>query len=193
MKTISKILMLTLMAVLFVSCGGDDDGPTMIEKKETYTHIYKIPVEGIEYNPQTPRETNIYLRDIIGEEGAKNIISADIIFLDSYVKLSGLNQIDTLVQVKDFTIKVGNNATTQIGTFANKENGSDILSDMKLQNNIYLKTVEAVLSSLVKSKSKALPIALTYTPTATLTKGTVPVYLEISVSATFRYRVKASN
>jgi hypothetical protein len=193
MKSFKNALFYAAMAFALFSvssCSKDDD-PKGVEKTETKTYVYKIPIEGIKGSAQTPAAVNLNLSSIIGSDNAKNFIKSSIQYRDCYLKVDGLIKAPEDTKIQDLKIKIGNGAFQTIGTFAQR--GKAIFpekeSETVLQENEDIKIVQDLLTELGSKKTASVPVSITFTPTETIVQSTIPVYLEISVSAVFTYKV----
>jgi hypothetical protein len=192
MKASKSILFYVTMAFALFSvssCSKDDD-PKGVEKTETKTFVYRIPIEGIKGSAQTPAPVNLNLSTIIGgDANAKNFIKSSIQYKDSYLKVDGLIKAPEEAKIQDLKIKIGTGAFSTLGTFAVIPTNKERPTETVLQENTDLKIVQDLLTELGSKKTASVPVSITFTPTETIVQSNNPVYLEISVSAIFTYKV----
>jgi hypothetical protein len=166
MKILNKVLALILLAVCSISCGDDDDLAT--PHSEQIACVWTIPIQGFADQLTTTPLKTIALKDVLGEDAAKNFTSG------TFQRTAG-NSIELKssveVPLQSITLKVGNDSFS-ITNFQNTA-GEDVLDFLS-----------KVFSAYTSSKSKSTTITATFTPTANIPEN---VSLNISIKALYNW------
>ncbi|MDR0799267.1 MAG: hypothetical protein LBN18_05880 [Dysgonamonadaceae bacterium] len=190
MKTFNSLLLAVIAGLFVTACGSDDKGPDKTESTKTFNNVYRIPIQGIAGSVISTPDT-LYLSAIMGADNAPNFISSEFQNSKSYLKVEGLDKAPADTKIQNLQIKIGNNSYNPIGTFAVNPQGSEKASEIELTSDAEVNIIKAVLKELGDKEKVAINI--TFTPTQTITLATTPVYLDLSINASFRYWVYDKN
>jgi hypothetical protein len=192
MKTVNKTLLFIFLSFLFVSC-GDEEKPVSsapIQRKITQEYVYKVPIRGFSGRLGIENKFNsIRLADIIGEEAARNIVSADLQQAASYLEVKGLKKLEQAPTLKDFNIQIEENPA--INFSGDCTPSSDLLatefeSDMRQSTPKVTDFIKAILDTYMRSNNKSAHLILSFAPTKDIFV-TDSVNLEITITADYIY------
>lgn len=189
MKTFNILTILLIAVTLFTSCEDEEEGtPRQITKTYTYSQNIRGS-EGVKGELPLP---NLTLADVIGAQPASNLRDAELQLADSYLEISGLNQIehpDTVaVVLEDFTIKVGTLQGVNIGDCSTDPQGiNEFASDVEQSTNKIITLIETIFTDIT-SGDKTTQISVSFTPNVDITSSD-NVQLKISFGGTYNYVV----
>ena len=175
--------------MLFSSCGEEDEGtPRQITK--TYTYSQTIRGSAGVKGEIPPSELN--LADIIDAEAARNLENAEMQLADSYLEISGLNQIESpdtvAVVLEDFTVKVGTRQGVNLGNCStNPQETDEFSSDVQQSTNDIINLIRNIFTD-VTSGNKSTDITVSFTPNVDITSSD-NVQLQISFGGIYYYLV----
>ena len=187
MKTFRIFIILLIAATLFVSCEDEDEGsPQQITKTYTYSQNIRGS-EGVRGELPLP---NLNLADVIGTQPANNIRNAELQLADSYLEISGLDQIerpDTVeIILEDFTIKVGERPGVNLGDCStDPQRINEFASDVEQSTNKIISLIQNIFTDMT-SGSKSAKITVSFTPNVSITSSD-NVQLVISFGGTYNY------
>ena len=189
MKTLNFFAIFLIGAMLFSSCGEEDEGtPRQITK--TYTYSQTIRGSAGVKGELPPSELN--LADIIDAEAARNLENAEMQLADSYLEISGLNQIESpdtvAVVLEDFTVKVGTRQGVNLGNCStNPQETDEFSSDVQQSTNDIINLIRNIFTD-VTSGNKSTDITVSFTPNVDITSSD-NVQLQISFGGIYYYLV----
>ncbi len=189
MKTLNIFALFFIAVLLIASCEEEDEGtPRQITK--TYTYSQNIRGSAGVRGELPSSELN--LADIIDAEAARNLQNAEMQLADSYLKITGLNQLevpDTVVVVlEDFTIKVGSRQGVNIGDCTTDPQApNEFAAGVQQSTNTVINLIRNIFTD-VTSGSKSAEITVSFTPSVNITSAD-NVQLNISIGGTYNYIV----
>jgi hypothetical protein len=189
MKALNFFTIILITALFLSSCKDEEEGtPQQVTKTFTYSHTIRGS-EGVK--GELPLE-GINLSDIIGADAAQNLEDAEMQLADSYLEISGLNQLDTpdsvVVMLEDFTIKVGSRQGVNIGDCTtDPQSPNEFAADIQQSTNTVVNLIRNIFSD-VTSGSKSTEITVSFTPNVNITSSD-NVQLIISFGGTYYYLV----
>jgi len=197
MKKMDKILGLVLgIALLFTSCGSDDDGPTPVLKTEVKSYTYTTVIKGLA--PPTSEGKIEYtlpdlrLSDILGEENAKNFVAAEFQNTGTYMEVEGIKKMESKPELKNFTLQVDNTTPVNFGTCKAENIGkNEFFSDVKNSSNTYVNFINTIFNRLISSNKK-VSLKISFTPTQDILEQD-EVYLHITINAHYKYNTYPNN
>lgn len=189
MKTINFFAILLIAAMLISSCKEEDEGTP---KQMTKTHTFSQKLIGTAGVKGELPASQIKLTDIIEIDPAKNLENAEMQLANSYLEISGLNQLDApeeeAVVLANFTIKVGTRPGVNLGTCSTDPQGTnEFAADVRQSTNQMIGILQNVFADLT-SGSKSSSITVSFTPNVSIT-STDNVQLKISIGGTYHYVV----
>jgi hypothetical protein len=170
MKTQKFFTIILIALVLIASCKEEEKGtPRQITKEYTYNENIRGSMGVIGELPLP----DLDLYDIIDADVADNLTNAELQLADSYLEISGLNQIvspDTsAVVLEDFTIKVGTRQGVNLGDVTTNPQGTnDFASDVQHSTNEVVNLIQNIFSD-VTSPGKKARISVSFTPNTDIT------------------------
>ncbi|MFA5533644.1 MAG: hypothetical protein WDA19_04060 [Mariniphaga sp.] len=187
MKTIKIFTLLFIATMLISSCKKDDDG---VPRQMTKTYEFKQEIRGSEQVLGTLPAQVLKLSDIIGADPAENFQHAEMQLANSYLKISGLSQIELPgeqpVVLKDFTIKVGTHQGVNLGDCStDPQTVNEFLSDAPQSTNQVVALIETIFNDLT-SGNRSTSISVSFTPNVSLVPAD-NVQLIISIGGTYHY------
>jgi hypothetical protein len=102
MKIFRKLLLVSFVIVLFVSCDRGDDF-SYTRREVTKTHTYSFHLFGNE-GPNLKYIDPVFLSEAIGEEAAKKIIKAELSIDSCYVEFAGVR--DASLELRSVVIEL---------------------------------------------------------------------------------------
>lgn len=189
MKTNKIFAILFVAAILVASCKEEDTGtPRQITK----TYTYNQNIRGSEGVKGELSLANLNLTDVIGTVPASNFKNAEMQLADSYLEITGLNEIekpDTVeIVLEDFTIKVGARQGVNLGDCSTDPQGiNEFASDVEQSTNTIIGLIQNIFTD-VTSGSKSAQITVSFTPSVAITSSD-NVQLKISFGGTYYYVV----
>lgn len=190
MKTHIYFTWLLITALLVASCTKDDDGtPQQI----TESHTYSQNIRGTSGVKGELPLADLLLTDIIDPDIANNLTSAELQLADSYLEISGLNDIESpdtvAVVLEDFTIKVGSRQGFNLGNVTPDAQGTnELASDVQHSTNQVVNLIQDVFAD-VTSAGKRARITVTFTPNTDITSAD-NVQLVIHFGGRYHYLVR---
>jgi hypothetical protein len=189
MKTINFFAMLFIAAILVSSCKKEDEGTP---KQMTKTHTFSQVLVGTAGVKGELPAFQIKLTEIIGADPAKNLETAEMQLANSYLEVSGLNQLEApegeAVELGDFTIKVGTRPGVNLGTCSTDPQGTnEFAADEQQSTNEILGILQNVFADLTTG-SKNSSITVSFTPNVSITSAD-NVQLKIFIGGTYHYVV----
>ena len=187
MKTLKFFTILLMAGMLIASCEKEDEGtPRQITKSYTYNQNLRGS-EGVKGELSL---SNLILADIIGTDPAKNLKNAELQLADSYLEISGLNQIESpdtvAVVLEDFTIKVGARPGVNLGDCStDPQEINEFAPDVQLSTNKIINLIQNVFTD-VTTGSKTTMITVSFTPNVGITSSD-NVQLKIAFGGTYYY------
>lgn len=183
MKAINNLaaIAITLMSVFFISCGDDDNnpGPTPTPQKKTEVFNKSKVLRGFADSHVSTEAFTIYLSDIIGEDAAHNFVSGERQLAECYIEVNGLRDKEPETILKDFSLKLNDNAPVVFGDCrANANNVNEFESDTKQSTQKVADFIQSVFESYTGSTKKAI-IEVSFTPTQDITTEDVSLKLVI--------------
>lgn len=181
--------MLFIAAILVSSCKKEDEGTP---KQMTKTHTFSQVLVGTAGVKGELPASQIKLTEIIGADPAKNLETAEMQLANSYLEVSGLNQLEApegeAVELGDFTIKVGTRPGVNLGTCSTDPQGTnEFAADEQQSTNEILGILQNVFADLTTG-SKNSSITVSFTPNLSITSAD-NVQLKISIGGTYHYVV----
>lgn len=189
MKTIKFLILFVITGLLITSCEEEDNGtPQQVTKTYTYSENIRGSV-GVMGTLELPE---LNLSDVIGTEAANNFKNAEMQLADSYLEISGLNQLeasDTIVVVlEDFTIKVGSRQGVNLGNFStDPQEVNEYPSDEELSTNTIVNLIQNIFTD-VTTGNKNAKITVSFTPNVDITSSN-NVQLKITFGGKYNYLV----
>jgi len=189
MKTLNIFALFFIAVLLIASCEEEDEGtPRQITK--TYTYSQNIRGSAGVRGELPSSELN--LADIIDAEAARNLQNAEMQLADSYLEITGLNQLevpDTVaVVLEDFTIKVGSRQGVNIGDCTTDPQApNEFAAGVQQSTNTVINLIRNIFTD-VTSGSKSAEITVSFTPSVNITSAD-NVQLNISIGGTYNYIV----
>ena len=189
MKTLNIFALFFIAVLLIASCEEEDEGtPRQITK--TYTYSQNIRGSAGVRGELPSSELN--LADIIDAEAARNLQNAEMQLADSYLEITGLNQLevpDTVaVVLEDFTIKVGSRQGVNIGDCTTDPQApNEFAAGVQQSTNTVINLIRNIFTD-VTSGSKSAEITVSFTPSVNITSAD-NVQLNISLGGTYNYIV----
>lgn len=189
MKTINFFAMLFIAAILVSSCKKEDEGTP---KQMTKTHTFSQVLVGTAGVKGELPASQIKLTEIIGADPAKNLETAEMQLANSYLEVSGLNQLEApegeAVELGDFTIKVGTRPGVNLGTCSTDPQGTnEFAADEQQSTNEIIGILQNVFADLTTG-SKNSSITVSFTPNVSITSAD-NVQLKIFIGGTYHYVV----
>ncbi len=187
MKT-NILFSMLLIAVIFVtSCKEEEEGTP---RQITQSHTYSENIRGTTGVKGELPLADLNLTDIIDAEIANNLTNAELQLADSYLEISGLDQVDSpdtvAVVLEDFTIKVGTRAGVNLGDVSTNAQGTnELASDVQHSTNQIISLIQNVFAD-VTSESKRARITVSFTPNVDITSSE-NVQLEIHFGGRYHY------
>lgn len=172
MKAHNLIPLFLIVVVFFVSCKDEEDGtPRQISKSYTYSQNIRGS-EGVK--GELPL-SDLRLDNILGTDTINKLTHAELQLADSYLELSGLNQVaasDTVpVILEDFTITVGSQQNFNLGHFSTDPQGvNELGTDIQYSTNQVVNVIQKVFSE-VTSANKRASISVSFTPNVDITSA----------------------
>ncbi len=172
MKTFNLFAIL-LLAVMFITSCKEEDKGTPRQTTKTYSYTQNIRgsagVKG-----ELPLST-LTLTDVVGADIAKNLESAELQLADTYLEVSGLNQIESpdtvAVVLKDFTIKVGTRTPVNLGDCSTDAQGViEFESDVQQSSNKVVNLIQSIFTDITTG-SKNAQITVSFMPSADITSS----------------------
>jgi len=189
MKTFNFFAVFLIATVLFASCKDEEEG-TSRQVTKIYNYSQNIRgAEGVKGELTLPA---LNLADVIGIEPARNLESAGMHLADTYLEISGLNQLestDTVVVVlEDFTIKVGSRQGVNIGDFTTDPQApNEFASDEQQSTDLFVNIIRNIFTDMT-SGNKTATITVSFTPNVSISSSD-NVQLNISFGGTYNYLV----
>jgi hypothetical protein len=177
-----------LLAVLFItSCQEDDEGTP---RQITESHTYSENIRGSEGVLGELPLADLLLTDILDAEITDNLTNAELQLADSYLEISGLNQVESpdtaAVVLEDFTIKVGTRPGVNLGDVTTNAQGTnELASDVQHSTNQVVSLIQNIFAD-VTSQSKRARITVSFTPNTDITSAD-DVQLVIHFAGRYHY------
>jgi|GEM_PF-5539306 len=186
MKTHYFIPVLLIAVLLVASCKDEEDG-TQRQVTESYTYEQNLRGSaGVRGELPLPE---LKLTDVVGADTAKNLTNAQLQLADTYLEISGLNEVesDTVVVIlEDFTIKVGTRPGVNLGDFSTDPQGvNELASDIQYSTNEVVNLIQNIFSEIT-SGSKRTNITVSFMPNVDITAAD-NVQLRIHFGGIYHY------
>ena len=186
MKVLNKILLLSLIAPFFISCG--DDSPEMESRQERKQYVFTWDVRGLEEG-DTKYDLELNLAQIIGADAAKNFKSGEFQLASSYLQIEGLEAMDPSPILKDFSLQLGNSSPVKFGNCtADPTLPNDFASELRQSNNKVSAFLQSVFAAYT-SKSKVAKIKVSFVPTHDIIVSN-GVKMRLVIDGTYNYEVE---
>lgn len=172
MKAYSFLSIFLISAVLVISCKDEAERePRQVTKSYTYSQNLRGS-EGV--RGELPL-SDLNLSDILGADTVSNLTRAEIQLADTYLEISGLNQVDSpdtvAVVLEDFTIKIGNRQEINLGNFSTDPQGTnEFASDVQYSTNQVVNLIQGIFSEIT-SERKRTNINVSFTPNVDITSA----------------------
>ena len=171
MKTHNFFTLLLIAVVILVSSCKDEDEGTPRQITETY--IYSQNIRGSAGVSGELPLPDLNLADVIGTDIADNLTNAELQLADSYLEISGLNQVESpdtvAVILENFTIKVGTRPGINLGDVSTDAQGTnELASDVQHSTNQIINLIQNIFAD-VTSSSKRARITVSFTPNTSIT------------------------
>lgn len=189
MKTQNIFSILLLSLILISACKESEEG-TPRQTTQAYTYSQNLRGSaGVKGELPLPE---LKLADVVGDEIARNLKDAELQLAQSYLEISGLNNIvtpdTTAVVLKDFTIRVGNRQAVNLGDCStDPQRINEFPSDVQLSTNEMVNIVQHVFSDIT-SGSKRANITVSFSPNVDITSAD-NVQLKIHFGGIYHYVV----
>lgn len=185
MKTMKKILGLFLLSIAFVSCGSDDDGPEVKQVTEAFPGVYTSVLQAFANN-KTEISKDLELKDIMGDK-ATEFVSAQFQNNGNFFKVDGVKKFDETLELKDFTITIGNAAPVNLGTCkVNAGTGNtEFLADTELSGDKYVLLSRAAFQGVI-SGARKVAIKVSFTSNKTITEAN-NVTVNLNIAGLYTY------
>ena len=189
MKTFNIFALFFIAVLLIASCEEEDEGtPQQVPK----TYTYSQNIRGSEGVRGELPSSELNLADIIDAEAARNLQNAEMQLADSYLEISGLNQIESpdtvAVVLENFTIKVGARQGVNLGDCSTDPQETDeFASDVQQSTNDVINLIRNIFTD-VTSGNKSADITVSFTPNVDI-KASDNVQLQISFGGIYYYLV----
>jgi hypothetical protein len=186
MKTHYFIPVLFIAILLISSCKSKEDG-TQRQVTESYTYEQNLRGSaGVKGELPLPE---LRLADVIEADVAQNLTNAQIQLANSYLEVSGLNQVepDTVVVVlEDFTIQVGTRPPVNLGNFSTNPQGlNELGSDVQYSTNQVVNLIQNIFSEITTG-NKRTNITVSFMPNVDITAAD-NVQLKIHFGGIYHY------
>ncbi len=186
MKTFNIFSIFLIAVTFFTSCEKEEGTERQITKTYTYSQNIRGS-EGVKGEQSLP---TLSLADVIGIEPARNLESADMQLADSYLEISGLNQLESpdtvAVVLEDFTIKVGSRQGVNIGDCTtDPQTANEFAPDVEQSTNEIINLIRNIFTDMT-SGNKSAQITVSFTPNVSITADD-NVQLNISVGGTYNF------
>lgn len=187
MKTYNIFNILLIVSMLVMSCKDEEQG-TPRQLTDTYT--YSQNLRGSEGVKGELTLDALNLAEIIGTDPANNLTNAELQLADTYLEISGLNQIESpdtvAVVLKDFTIKIGNRPAVNLGDCStDPQTANEFAPDVPQSTNQIINIIQNLFTD-VTTGSKRANITVSFTPSVGITSAD-NVELLISFAGTYYY------
>ncbi len=172
MKSFNFFAILLVAVVIFTSCKEEDKG-TPRQTTETYSYTQNLRGSaGVKGELPLP---NLLLADVVGADVAKNLESAELQLADTYLEISGLNQIESpdtvAVVLKDFTIKVGTRTPVVLGDCSTDPQGiNEFAADIQHSTNKVVNLIQSIFTDITTG-GKNTQITVSFTPNVDITSS----------------------
>jgi hypothetical protein len=187
MKTYIFFPVLLIVVILISSCKDDDDG-TPRQITQSYTYIQNIRgSEGVRGELPLP---DLSLADVVGTDIANNLTNAQLQLAQSYLEVSGLNQIESpdtvAVVLEDFTVKVGTRPGVNLGDISTDPQGiNELASDVQHSTNQIVNLIQNIFTELTSGNQRT-EITVSFMPNVDITSSD-NVQLQIHFRGIYNY------
>ncbi len=187
MKTLKFITLLLLSVVLFTSCKDDEE---RIPRQTTKSYTYSQNIRGTAGVKGELPSSELNLSDVVGTEIANNLTNADLQLAESYLEISGLDDVESpdtvAVVLEDFTIKVGNRQEVILGDFTTDAQGvNELPSDVRHSTNQVVNLIQNIFTDIT-SGNRRTQITVSFMPNVDITTAD-NVQLRIHFGGTYHY------
>jgi hypothetical protein len=187
MKTLNFLAIVLITSILITSCKEEENGTA---RQTTNTFTYSQDLRGsVGVKGELPL-TELNLAYIIGTEPASNLTNAELQLANTYLEISGLNQITPpdsgAVVLEDFTIKVGSRQGVNLGNCSTDPQAvNEFAAGVQQSTNTIISLIQNVFND-VTSDNKNAKITVSFTPNVDISSSD-NVLLKISFGGTYYY------
>lgn len=187
MKTINLFTFILVVAVFITSCKEEDNG---VAKQTTKSYTYTQNLRGSAGVKGELPLSELNLSDIIGTAPANNLTDAELQLADTYLEITGLNQITPpesgVVVLEDFTIKVGSRQGVNLGDCTTDPQAvNEFAAGVQQSTNSIISLIQNIFND-VTSGNKNAKITVSFTPNVDIS-STDNVQLKISFGGSYYY------
>jgi hypothetical protein len=187
MKTLNFFAIILVAAVLMTSCTEEDNG---VARQTTTSYTYNQDLRGSGGVKGELPLSELNLASIIGTAAANNLTDAELQLADTYLEITGLNQITPpdsgAVVLEDFTIIVGSRQGVNLGDCSTDPQAvNEFAAGVQQSTNTIISLIQNIFND-VTSGNKNAKITVSFTPNVNIS-STDNVQLKISFGGTYYY------
>lgn len=187
MKTLNLFAIILVAAMFMTSCEEEDNG---VARQTTMSYTYNQDLRGsVGVKGELPL-SELNLASIIGTAPANNLTDAELQLADTYLEITGLNQITPrdsgAVVLEDFIIKVGTRQGVNLGDCStDPQDVNEFAAGVQQSTNTIISLIQNIFND-VTSGNKNAKITVSFTPNVDIASGD-NVQLKISFGGTYYY------
>lgn len=187
MKTLNFFAIILAAALFMTSCEEDDNG---VARQITTSYTHNQDLRGSAGVKGELPLSELNLASIIGTAPANNLTDAELQLADTYLEITGLNQITPpdsgAVVLENFTIKVGSRQGVNLGDCSTDPQAvNEFAAGVQQSTNTIISLIQNIFND-VTSGNKNAKITVSFTPNVDIASGD-NVQLRISFDGTYYY------